>query len=238
MKMKNIKSLSQGLSFALVTAITMTACGMIENPKRPPMSLDKNENGNVLLISTTNMQLSSTGIENNNVVSDGEYIVQSVPGDENASKLEFWEISEFEEWMEQQRYENQKLADSGDKSFYYKNADGDYVCRDWTQEDVDTIYAQWQEQLALMKQGYHFTKTITLSDGGFFVGAFDPETWNAKPESSPGSTIIILPDGSTVDLGHFDTVSKAVEKYLKQQVADGILTQQEADTILANGAIE
>ena len=92
-----------------------------------------------------------------------------------------------------------------------------------------------------MEQGYHFTKEITLPDGGLLAGAFDPETWNAKPCVSPGSTIITMPDKSTVDLGHFDTAAeaiRAVEQYLTQQVKDGLLTQAEADKILANGATE
>lgn len=168
-------------------------------------------------------------------------LVESVSGDENISTLEFWEISEFEEWMEQQRVEIQKFADSGDKSFYEKGANGNYICREWTQRDVVALYAEWQEQLAQMKQGYHFTKTIILLDGGCLVGNFDPETWNSKPISSISSTIITLPNGSSIDLGHFDAASEATEavkKYLKQQVTDGKLTQQEADTIQAKGAIE
>lgn len=163
------------------------------------------------------------------------------PGGKTDSQLEFWKVDEFESWMEQQHEENQRLADSHDKSFYGKGANGDYYCREWTQADVDALYNQWQEQLSLMEQGYHFTKEITLPDGGLLAGAFDPETWNAKPCVSPGSTIITMPDKSTVDLGHFDTAAearRAVEQYLTQQVKDGLLTQAEADKILANGATE
>lgn len=163
------------------------------------------------------------------------------PGGKTDSQLEFWKVDEFESWMEQQHEENQRLADSHDKSFYGKGANGDYYCREWTQADVDALYNQWQEQLSLMEQGYHFTKEITLPDGGFLAGAFDPETWNAKSGVSPGSTIITMPDKSTVDLGHFDTAAearRAVEQYLTQQVKDGLLTQAEADKILANGATE
>lgn len=93
----------------------------------------------------------------------------------------------------------------------------------------------------LMKQGYHFAKTITLPDGGLLTGAFDPETWNAKPSVALGSTIITMPDKSTVDLGHFDTAeeaTQAVKKYLAQQVKAELLTQAEADKILSNAAVE
>ena len=107
-------------------------------------------------------------------------------------------------------------------------------------EDIDSC-TQWQEQLLLMKQGYHFAKTITLPDGGLLTGAFDPETWNAKPSVALGSTIITMPDKSTVDLGHFDTAeeaTQAVKKYLAQQVKAELLTQAEADKILSNAAVE
>ena len=128
-----------------------------------------------------------------------------------------------------------------DKSFYYKDDNGSYVCREWTQEDVDSLYEGWQDQLALMKEGYHFTKSMELSNGGIISGAFDPETWNAEPASAPGSTIITLPDGSTVDLGHFDTAdaaTKAVQEYLEQQVSSGNISQEEADDLLNNGSTE
>ena len=164
-----------------------------------------------------------------------------LPGGPSDTQLEYWEIDEFEDWMEQQRDQIQKLADNKDKSFYYKDDNGSYVCREWTQEDVDSLYESWQDQLALMKEGYHFTKSMELSDGSIISGAFDPETWNAAPASAHGSTIITLPDGSTVDLGHFDTAdaaTKAVQEYLEQQVSSGNMTQAEADNLLDNGSIE
>ena len=164
-----------------------------------------------------------------------------LPGGPSDTQLEYWEIDEFEDWMEQQRDQIQKLADNKDKSFYYKDDNGSYVCREWTQEDVDSLYEGWQEQLALMKEGYHFTKSMELSNGGIISGAFDPETWNAEPASAPGSTIITLPDGSTVDLGHFDTAdaaTKAVQEYLEQQVSSGNISQEEADNLLNDGSVE
>ena len=163
-----------------------------------------------------------------------------VPGGEAEDKPEFGEVSEYEDWMKQERAYYQGLADSGDKLFWYKNDNDVYACREWTQKDVDALYSKWQEQLDLMKQGHRFTKTITLPDGGLLSGEFGPEA-NAPPVSAPGSTIITLPDGSTMDLGHFDTAeeaTQAVEQYLTQRVKDGLLTPAEADKILAHGNIE
>lgn len=75
-------------------------------------------------------------------------------GGENSEQPEFWTVDEFKNWMEQQRDANQELADKGDKSFCEKDADGNYVYRAWTQEDVDSLYAQWKNQLKLMEEGY------------------------------------------------------------------------------------
>ena len=164
-----------------------------------------------------------------------------LPGGEATEQSEFWTTDEFESWMEMQRTENQKLADSGDVSFYEKGSDGNYVCRPWTQKDVDDLFAMCQNQLTMMKQGYQFTKSVTLSDGGILTGVFGPETWNANPAITLGSTIITLPDGSTLDLCHFDTAEEAtaaVKEYLKQQVANRTLTQKQADTILANASMD
>lgn len=162
-------------------------------------------------------------------------------GGENSEQPEFWTVDEFKNWMEQQRDANQELADKGDKSFCEKDADGNYVYRAWTQEDVDSLYAQWKNQLKLMEEGYQFTKPIDMENGAFLAGAIDPDTWNAEPDISLSSTIITLPDGTTVDLGHFDTAEEAkkeVSIFLEQQVNNGSITQAEADAILKHGSIE
>jgi hypothetical protein len=239
-----LKSLLLGLALvaAIVTtafaAIVMTAFVATGRPNNSATPFVKTGNENEPVTLSANGSLSSFNKENVETDVSGGYVVEDVPGVENGNPLEFWEIKEYEKWMKQQHAENQKLADSGDKSFYEKDADGDYVCRKWTQKDVDDLYAEWQEQLDLMKQGYRFTKPIINSENGSLVGVFDSES---SPTTAAGSTIVTMPDGSTVNLGQFETVEeakKAVEEYLKQQVTKGVLTQREADTILANGSVE
>lgn len=156
------------------------------------------------------------------------------------SSCEFWNVDEFAAWVEQQRTENQKLADSSDMSFYYKpagkNSDGAF--RAWTQDDVNAQYAQWQEQLKQMEQGYQYTKPIILDNGAFLAGTFEP---NPESATALGSTVITLPDNSEIDLGHFDTANQAtnaVKEHLDQQVKAGKLTQSEANQIVKNGSIE
>ena len=176
----------------------------------------------------------------NSANGDVEVRTDLAPGGKAADQPEFWRADEFESWMEKECAYYQQLADNGEKSFWYKNPDDVYVCREWTQADVDALYATWKEQLDLMRQGYQFTKPISFDDDGVLSGVFGPEA-NDPPVSASGATIITLPNGSTVDLGHFDTADEAkhaVEEYLSQQVEAGTLTQSEADNILIHGAVE
>lgn len=222
------KSMFIAISLALFSCLTLAACTANATSTQ---EIPSNSGEDQAAPMNTSTQVSSDVIADENCL----------PGGPSDTQLEYWEIDEFEDWMEQQRDQIQKLADNKDKSFYYKDDNGSYVCREWTQEDVDSLYESWQDQLALMKEGYHFTKSMELSDGSIISGAFDPETWNAAPASAHGSTIITLPDGSTVDLGYFDTVdaaTKAVQEYLEQQVSSGNMTQAEADNLLNNGSIE
>lgn len=138
----------------------------------------------------------------NTWITDEEYKAKNPDA---ATPIEFWEITEFEAWMEQERAVNQKRADNGEISFCEKNEDEIYVMRAWTQEDVDTLYKGWQNQLARMKQGYRYTKTIDLSNGGYLVGEFDPDV--SITATAPGSTVITLPNVSEVNLIGKTTVS-------------------------------
>lgn len=222
------KSMVIAIALALLTCLILSACATNATSVPEIPSASGEDQPTSMNIST---QVSSDVIADENCL----------PGGPSDTQPEYWEIEEFEDWMEQQRDQIQKLADNKNKSFYYKDDNGNYVSREWTQEDVDRLYESWQDQLAMMKEGYHFTKSMELSDGGIISGTLDPETWNAEPASAPGSTIITLPDGSTVDLGHFDTAdaaTKAVQEFLKQQVSLGNMTQAEADDLLNNGSIK
>ncbi len=149
-------------------------------------------------------------------------------------ELEFWEIDEFEKWMEQERIVYQELADNGQR--FYDNETEQW--RTWTQQDVNELYKIWQEQLESMKRGYRYTKDIELPNGALLAGAFEPDTGTA---SSASSTVITRGDGTIVSLGDFDTAEEAeaaVKKYLDEQVRAGTMTQQEANEILKSKAIE
>lgn len=131
----------------------------------------------IMLLSINGLAFAAnaTNTSPNSANGDVEVRTDLAPGGKTANQSEFWQADEFESWMEQERAYYQQLADNGDKSFWYKNADEEYVCREWTQADVDALYATWKEQLALMRQGYQFTKVFEAADGGSLVGGFLPE---------------------------------------------------------------
>lgn len=130
------------ISLVLLTCLMLSAC--TANVTSAP-EIPRNSGEDQAAPMNTSTQVSSDVIADETCLSGG-------PSD---TQLEYWEIDEFEDWMEQQRDQIQKLADNKDKSFYYKDDNGSYVCREWTQEDVDSLYESWQDQLALMKEGYH-----------------------------------------------------------------------------------
>ena len=131
----------------------------------------------IMLLSVSGLPFATSTADASPNSSNGDVKGQTclAQGGKTDSQLEFWKVDEFESWMEQERAYYQQLADNGEKSFWYKNADDVYVCREWTQADVDALYATWKEQLDLMRQGYEFTKVIETTDSGLLVGEFDPE---------------------------------------------------------------
>ena len=131
----------------------------------------------IMLLSISGLAFAANAVNTSPNSANGDVEVRNdlASGGKTANQLEFWQADEFESWMEQERAYYQQLADNGDKSFWYKNADDVYVCREWTQADVDALYATWKEQLDLMRQGYQFTKPVEATDGGLLVGGLLPE---------------------------------------------------------------
>lgn len=104
-----------------------------------------------------------------------EYFECSVSCCDEQINIEFWTEDEFLAWMEQEHRRIQDLADKHDCSYYEKNEDDIWVPREWTQDDVDKMYAEWNEQLDKMKKGYKYTRPIILDDGAYFAGVFSPD---------------------------------------------------------------
>ena len=135
---KTIIPLLSILTFSTV----LTACGATAASSLTPNLANSDvPSAQVMSVKNTVTPTSNDNGKGNDVVQD------ALSGGECSDPLEFWEISEYENWMKTELEKNQKLADSGDVSFYAKDANDNYICRAWTQADVDLLYEQWQEQL-------------------------------------------------------------------------------------------
>lgn len=99
----------------------------------------------------------------------------SAPSSDEQINIEFWPEEEFLVWMEEDHKRIQDLADKHDCSYYERNENDVWVPREWTQEDVDKMYAEWNEQLDKMKKGYKYTRPIILDDGAYFAGILFPD---------------------------------------------------------------
>lgn len=76
----------------------------------------------------------------------------SAPSSDEQVNIEFWTEEEFLVWMEKEHKRIQDLADKHDCSYYERNENDVWVPREWTQEDVDKMYAERNEQLDKMKR--------------------------------------------------------------------------------------
>lgn len=164
MKTKRPSLIGIILAFALVIGTaTVFATGALAN--------DKDSTNSSVSISGTldgkNYIYSDDG--GNTWISEAEYKEKNP---DILDKIEFWEIDEFEKWMEQEKIMYQEMAEDGTQKFYDSEMN---KWRIWTQQDVDKLYSMWQEQLLRMKQGYKYTKDIELSDGAILAGAFEPD---------------------------------------------------------------
>ncbi len=126
MKNQKIKSL---FPILLSIALTLTACGTTET-LNTTTELQQSEKSLVSDILKTSTETSANA---NSIPAEVEeqFVVQSTPNNSDYDQLEYWSIDGFEIWMEQQHEENQHLADIHDKSFYDKDVNGDYYCREW-----------------------------------------------------------------------------------------------------------
>lgn len=126
MKASLKKKMSTALSLALFVCPILSACAAktASSPGMPSPSEEKQ------MVSTNSSQATSDMPTSGNCLPSGPSEIQP----------QYWEMDEFEAWMNQQHEQIQKLADNQDKSFYYKDANGTYVCREWTQDDVDSLF--------------------------------------------------------------------------------------------------
>ncbi|MEG0090505.1 MAG: hypothetical protein RSA86_02195 [Christensenellaceae bacterium] len=232
MKSKKAKTILVGASCAAVMLLLGTVA--VAASQHANLDVPINTEANLL---TGSMEIDGQPY----LYKNGEWLSKDSSDNQSGKDLtvNFWTVDEFTKWMEEQRAENQKLADKEEKSFYVNTENEDGYFRAWTQKDVDKLYGQWEKQLTQMKEGHQFSKPIIDDESGFLAGSFEPNTGLSSVSDS--TTLITLPDGSVVNLGSFDNVSeaqRAVSDYLNNQVKLGALSKENAEDILSRATVE
>ena len=115
-------------------ALILTAC-KVENTADTTTELAQNKNSTTSGVDTTATEITPD--------EEGS-VVRGTPDDNGLGQLEYWDIDEFEIWMEQQHERNQRLADNHEKSFYDKGANGGYYGKNAYERKKHTIYFLWR----------------------------------------------------------------------------------------------
>lgn len=142
------------------------------------------------------------------------------------SNIEWWTYDDYADFIEQQKIELPKLADTQAKGSTQSR--GDFT---WTHELVDETIKKYEQLLDDIKNGVKISKVVEGLDNscGYANYSLDPI------EPAVTSVGIVLPDGTTKQFDEDDKTS-AYDKaklYCEQQVTDGLLTQKQMDDILA-----
>lgn len=140
--------------------------------------------------------------------------------------VEWWTYDDFAAYIEQQKVDLQKLADSHANGYTEKR--GNFT---WTTTLVDETIQKYEQQLSDIKNGIKISKNIDdLSDDCGYV------SYSLDPIKSPVIGVAIsLPDGTTKQFDGTDRISiyEDVKKFCEQQVVNGNLKQEQMDNILA-----
>lgn len=137
-----------------------------------------------------------------------------------STKTEWWTYEEYATWIDEQREYLNSLIDTGDGWY-----DGQGIYHTWTKESVDEEIAEYEKILADIKTGMLYSK-----DNG------DGDTFAQSPPSdkveNAYSVDVKKTDGETLHFGVYST-EQALDNAIKQAVADGTLTQSEADSAMS-----
>lgn len=168
-----------------------------------------------------------------------------------SAEVEWWTPEEYAAWLEQEKKDLQDCL--GQRA--WTRSDGWFT---WTQEKIDETIEMYEQVLADIESGLLVSKTVdgrsdvSLMQGSgdtyFFTedSATDTDSgWSAADLYRGYSYSIADGDGS-VTLGPYDTpeeLLKALEDEVDARVADGRLTEEEAQGILdhfdpAPGAVQ
>ena len=143
-------------------------------------------------------------------------------------EVEWWTYDEYKEWLENEKVQLQDMV--GETC--WTRSRGEFV---WTQEMTDEIIKLYEDTLEDIKNGMLYSKTVN-GEADRFGMSVNPEDIRMGTSSRELSLSVKLLNGEEVTFGPFATVDDLlveVEPFCKEQVANGRMTQAEADEILA-----
>ena len=150
---------------------------------------------------------------------DGEWVSQS-DYKQSLPQIDWWTVSEYENWIAEQRAELEALIGTGNGWY-----DGQGVYHEWTQEIVDAQIARYEKILEEIKAGELYSKP---NEDGIGYAQIPP---NADDIMTTYSTDFVRSDGSIIHIGDYETESELKEA-IDNAVENGMITQEEADSVI------
>ena len=142
--------------------------------------------------------------------------------------VEWWTYDEYKAWLENQKILLQDMiGETG-----WTGSQGEFV---WTQEKVDETIKMYEDILEDSKNGVLYSKPVDGNENGGFSMVINYEDIQMGTSSKELSLSVKLLDGEEVTFGPYateDELLSEVEPFCKEQVANGRITQAEADEIL------
>lgn len=150
---------------------------------------------------------------------DGSKWVSQSDYEKYLPQIDWWTVSEYENWIAEQRAELEALIGTGNGWY-----DGQGVYHEWTQEIVDAQITQYEKILEEIKAGVLYAKS---NEDGIGYAQIPP---NADDIITVYSTDFVRSDGSTIHIGDYET-QKELQEAINKAVEDGKLTQEEVNSI-------
>ncbi len=137
-------------------------------------------------------------------MTEAEYLAMNPDA---SDQVLYWDIDEFEVWMKDQKAQMDALMAQEVKYFYRGSLNGEV--QEWTQGDVDAVYALWEEQLEQMKRGVRYVQ-------GIYSTMYDTN----QTIASAAEDVAVTQDAATGTITSWDltarqTSAKSLEVYEK-----------------------
>ena len=142
--------------------------------------------------------------------------------------VEWWTYDEYKTWLEKEKVLlPDMIGETG-----WTSSQGEFV---WTQEKVDETIKMYEDILEEIKSGVLYSKSVDGNEDGGFSMVINYEDIKMGTSSRELSLSVKLLDGKEVTFGPYTTEGELLAEigpFCKEQVANGGMTQAEADKIL------